>query len=118
MIGACRYSYAGFRHAIRHEAAIRQELALSAVLAPVSAFLHVSLIEHLLLALALLLVVLVEFLNSAIEATVDRISMERHPLAGQAKDLGSAAVLVALVMAALTWGVIVGPLLIRSLRHG
>jgi diacylglycerol kinase (ATP) len=118
LIGACRYSHAGFRHAIRHETAIRQELVLSAILAPVSALLHVSMIEHLLLVLALMLVVLVEFLNSAIEATVDRISTERHPLAGQAKDLGSAAVLVAIVMWALTWGVIVGPLVIRSLRHG
>ncbi len=115
---ACRYSYAGFCHAIRHEAAIREELILLAVLAPVSAMFHVNGIEHLMLVLTMMLVVLVELINSAIEATLDRISIERHPLAGQAKDFGSAAVLVSLAMWALTWGVIVGPLVIRAIRRG
>jgi diacylglycerol kinase (ATP) len=114
LIDACRYSYAGFRHGIQHEAAIREELALLVILTPVSAFLHVSVMEHLLLVLSMLLVVLVEFMNSAIESTIDRISTDRHPLAGRAKDLGSAAVLISLAMWALTWGVIVGPLLVHS----
>lgn len=116
MANACRYSWAGFRHAIRNEAAIREELVLLAVLTPVSAAMHVSAAEHLILVLTMMLVVLVEFLNSAIESTVDRISKERHPLAGQAKDLGSAAVLIALAMCALSWLVIAGPLVARSIQ--
>jgi diacylglycerol kinase (ATP) len=114
LVDACRFSYAGLRHAVRHEAAIRQELILLAVLTPVSALLHVSAVEHVMLVLSMMLVVLVEFLNSAIESTVDRISTDRHPLAGQAKDLGSAAVLISLLMWALTWGAIVGPVVIRA----
>jgi diacylglycerol kinase (ATP) len=81
-----------------------------ALLTPVSLCLHVGRLEHLLLILSMLLVVLVEFLNSAVESAVDRISTDPHPLSGQAKDLGSAAVLIALIMWALTWGVIAGPL--------
>jgi diacylglycerol kinase (ATP) len=71
----------------------------------------VTTIERLILVLSVLHVLAVELLNSAIEATVDRISIERHPLAGQAKDMGSAAVLVSLAMAALCWVVIAAPLL-------
>jgi diacylglycerol kinase (ATP) len=113
LINACRYSYAGLRHAIRHEVAVREELIAVAILGPASAFLPVTRVEHLILVLALLLVVLVELINSSIEATVDRISQERHPLAGQAKDLGSAAVFIALVMSALSWLVIAGPVVVR-----
>lgn len=115
LVDACRYSHAGFRHAIRNEAAIREELVLLAALTPASAFFHVSATEHVMLVLSMMLVVLVEFLNSAIESAVDRISLELHPLAGQAKDLGSAAVLISLLMWALTWGAIVGPLAIRAI---
>ena len=86
------------------------------VLVPVGVLVPVSDIEHLLLMLSLMLVVLVELVNSAIEATVDRISLEHHPLAGQAKDLGSAAVLTAVLMTGLTWTVIVGPVLLRWWR--
>jgi diacylglycerol kinase (ATP) len=113
---AIGYSFAGFRHAIKHETAIREELIILAVLVPVSAVLPVTDLEHLILVLTMMLVVLVEFLNSAIEATVDRISLERHPLAGQAKDLGSAAVFIAVLMWGLSWLVIVGPVVIRALR--
>lgn len=109
LLDACRYSYAGFRHALRNEAALRQEVLLFVVLAPVSAILQVTRVEHVLLVLVLLLVLLVEFLNSAIEAAVDRVSTEIHPLAAQAKDLGSAAVLLSLLMAAFAWVVIAGP---------
>jgi diacylglycerol kinase (ATP) len=116
LAAALRYSCAGFRHAIRREAAIRQELIALAVLVPVSAALPVSNLEHLLLVLTAMLVVLVEFVNSAIESTVDRISLERHPLAGQAKDLGSAAVLIAVLMWGLTWLVIAGPVVVRLVR--
>jgi len=108
-------SYSGFRCALKHEALL-QELILLVVLAPASLLFRVSTVEHLLLVLSMLVVVLVEFLNTAIESTVDRISLELHPLAGQAKDLGSAAVLVSIVMWALTWGVILGPQAIRLIR--
>ena len=113
---AIRYSYAGFRHAIRHEAPIREELIALTILVPVSAVLSLSNLEHLILVLTTMLVVLVEFLNSAIETTVDRISLEPHPLAGQAKDLGSAAVFIAVLMWGLTWLVIVGPLVMGLFR--
>ncbi|HWA88060.1 MAG TPA: diacylglycerol kinase [Opitutus sp.] len=112
LLAALRNSWAGLRHAARHETAIRQELIALAILAPASAFLPVRKLEHLILVLAMLLVLLVEFLNSAIESTVDRISLEHHPLAGRAKDLGSAAVLIALLMCGLAWLVIAGPLVL------
>jgi diacylglycerol kinase (ATP) len=110
---ACRYSYDGARHAVKHEAAIRQELIALAVLVPLAALLPVSRIEHLILVLSMMLVVCVEFLNSAIEAAVDHTSVEIHPLAKQAKDLGSAAVGIAVLMSGLCWTVIALPLLFR-----
>jgi diacylglycerol kinase (ATP) len=113
LANALRYSAAGFRHAIRHEVAIREELIVLAILVPVSAVLPISNLEHLILVLTMMLVVLVEFLNSAIESAVDRVSLERHPLAARAKDLGSAAVLIAVLMWGLSWVVIVGPLAVR-----
>lgn len=106
---------AGLRHAIRGEAAIREELVACVVLIPAAVLLPVTALERLLLVLSMLLVLLTEFLNSAVEAAIDRISLERHPLSGQAKDLGSAAVAVALLMSALCWAVIAGPLALRWL---
>lgn len=106
---AWRQSIAGLRHAARGEAAFRQELVGALVLVPVALLLPVTTLERLVLVLSILNVLAIELLNSAIEATVDRISIERHPLAGQAKDMGSAAVLVALAMTALCWIVIAGP---------
>jgi diacylglycerol kinase len=94
---------------MEREAAIRQELFACAVLIPAAVLLPVPAVERLLIILSMLLVVLTEFLNSAIEAAIDRISLDRHPLSGQAKDLGSAAVAVALLMSALCWIVIAGP---------
>jgi diacylglycerol kinase (ATP) len=111
-----RYSMAGFRYALKNEASIRQELLALAVLTPVSMFLHVGRLEHLILFVSMLLVVMVEFLNSAIEAAVDRISLEKHPLAGQAKDLGSAAVFVSLLIWGACWAAIVGPLVFGAIR--
>lgn len=108
---AWRHSIAGFRHATRSEAAFRQELLGAVVLVPVALLLPIARTERLVLVLSVLFVLVVELLNSAIEATVDRISVEHHPLAGQAKDMGSAAVFVALAMAALAWVVLVGPVL-------
>ena len=111
LAGALRYSIAGFRHATRHEAAFQQEVLVSLLLLPAALLLPVSALERLILVVSMLFVIVVELLNSAIEATVDRISAERHPLAGQAKDMGSAAVLVALVMSLLCWTVIAGPVI-------
>ncbi|OGR86919.1 MAG: hypothetical protein A3A86_06535 [Elusimicrobia bacterium RIFCSPLOWO2_01_FULL_60_11] len=111
------FSCAGFRHAIRNGAAMRQELTAAAILVPVSVLLPVSGMERLALVSSMMLVLLVELLNSAIEATVDRISMEHSPLAGQAKDMASAAVLVALLMSGLCWAVIAGPVAVRWFRH-
>jgi diacylglycerol kinase (ATP) len=109
LAAAWRCSLAGLRHALRNEAAFRQEVFVSALLLLPAALLPVGRLDRLILILSLLLVMVVELLNSAIEATVDRISTERHPLSGLAKDLGSAAVAVALVMSALCWLVIAGP---------
>jgi diacylglycerol kinase (ATP) len=105
---------AGFRYALKNEASIRQELLAIAVLTPVSAAFHVSRLEHLILIVSMLLVLMVELLNSAIEAAVDRVSLDEHPLAGQAKDLGSAAVFVSLLIWGACWAAVVGPLVVGA----
>ena len=113
LINATRYSWQGFRAGFRHEAAFREECLLALVLMPTALFLPVTIIEKVLLVNAVLLVLLVEILNSAIEAVVDRIGLERHPLAGRAKDMGSGAVLIALAMALVAWGFIALPAVVR-----
>lgn len=105
------YSVEGFKAAWRNEFAFRQELLVAVPLAIVALFLPVSALEKLALIGVLILVLMVELINSSIEAVVDRVSFERHPLSKNAKDLGSAAVCLALLLAAATWGVIVLPLL-------
>lgn len=113
---ALRASLAGLAHAARDEAAFRSEVAMAAILTPLAVVLPVPAIERLLLVLSVLFVIVVELLNSAVEATVDRISMDRHPLSGQAKDLGSAAVAVAIGMSAASWIVIAGPVVVGWIR--
>ncbi|MBL1378053.1 diacylglycerol kinase [Zobellella iuensis] len=108
LIRALGYSRQGLASAWRFEAAFRQECALALILVPVALFWHPGLVPTLLLIASLLLVMIVELLNSAIEAVVDRIGPEHHELAGRAKDIGSAAVLLALVLAALVWLGILG----------
>lgn len=103
---ATRYSAQGLLHAWRNEAAFRQELALSLVLLPLALVLGQNAVEVLLLVGSCLLVLIVELLNSAIEATVDRVGQEHHELSGRAKDLGSAAVSLSLALVAVTWGTI------------
>ena len=103
LLEATRYSIAGLAEAARHEAAFRQELLLAAVLVPLGLFLGKTGLERALLVGSVLLVLVVELLNSAVEATVDRISLEKHPLAKRAKDLGSAAVMLSLVMLGTVW---------------
>jgi diacylglycerol kinase (ATP) len=93
----------GFEGAFRHEAAFRQELVLALVVIPTGLWLGQSGVERALLIAPMLLVLAIELVNSAVEATVDRIGFEHHELAGLAKDLGSAAVFVALVLLAVVW---------------
>jgi diacylglycerol kinase (ATP) len=106
IMAAAGYSRDGLLAAFRGEAAFRQLVALHAVLIPVSLFCPVSQSGHALMIAACLLSLIVELLNSAIEAVVDRISEESHPLSKNAKDMGSAAQLIALILVAVVWGAI------------
>ncbi|QEL66047.1 diacylglycerol kinase [Oryzomicrobium terrae] len=103
---ALHYSLAGLRAAYACEDAFRQEVHLAAVLVPLAFFLPVAGVERGVMVGSILLVLVVELLNSAVEAAVDRVSLEHHRLAKRAKDIGSAAVLIALVNVALVWGCI------------
>ncbi|MGA7985951.1 MAG: diacylglycerol kinase [Burkholderiales bacterium] len=103
LINAARYSLSGLAEAARHEDAFRQELILAAVLVPLGLWLGSNGLERALLAGSVLAVLVVELLNSAVEATVDRISLENHRLAKRAKDMGSAAVMLSLLSAAAVW---------------
>ncbi len=106
IINAAGYSWLGLKAAWRTEAAFRQEVMLAAVLLPLALVLGENGVERALLISVCLVVVIVELLNSAVEAVVDRIGPEHHPLAGAAKDLGSAAVFVSLLMVVLVWGLV------------
>jgi diacylglycerol kinase (ATP) len=103
IINACAYSLDGLKAAFRHEHAFRQEVVLAAVLIPLALWLPASGIGKALMIGSVLLVLIVELLNSAIEAVVDRVSLEKHDLAKRAKDIGSAAVMMALVNLAIVW---------------
>ncbi|HYL18757.1 MAG TPA: diacylglycerol kinase [Burkholderiales bacterium] len=100
------YSVEGFKAAYRHEDAFRQECLLAIVLIPLACFMPASGVGKALMIASILLVLIVELLNSAVEATVDRISLENHQLAKRAKDIGSAAVFVSLVNVAVVWGLV------------
>src|SRR5690349_3158290 len=106
ILNASGYSLDGLRAAFTGEAAFRQLVLLNVILIPLSFFLNVSRVEQALLIAVCLLALIVELLNSAVEAAIDRISLERHPLSKNAKDMGSAAQFVALSMIALVWAVI------------
>ncbi len=103
LLNATRFSLEGIAEAARREEAFRQELVLAVVLVPLGLWLGSDGVERTLLVGSILLVLIVELLNSAIEATIDRVSLEEHALAKRAKDYGSAAVMFALVLAASTW---------------
>lgn len=103
---ALHYSMAGFQAAYQHEDAFRMELLAAALAIPLALWLPVGNIGKALLVGSILLVLLVELINSAIEATVDRISLENHDLAKRAKDIGSAAVLMSLLNAAVIWALV------------
>jgi len=106
LINAVGYSVDGLRSAYRLESAFRQELALAAVLIPAALLLRVAPSGRALLLASVILVLIVEILNSAIEATIDRISLDNHELARRAKDLGSAAVMLSLVCMVTVWAVV------------
>ncbi|GIU27065.1 diacylglycerol kinase [Shewanella schlegeliana] len=109
IIRATGFSIQGLKLAWQHEAAFRQELILAAIMLPIALLVDVTTVERVLLLLGLFLVLIVELLNSAIEAVVDRISDEHHPLSGQAKDIASAAVFMSLAFCGLTWAIILLP---------
>ena len=106
LINALRYSISGFDSAFRHEEAFRQEALLAVVLIPIALFLDVGGIAKALLVSSVIAVLIVELLNSAVEAAVDRISLENHRLAKRAKDIGSAAVFLSLMNVMVVWGLI------------
>lgn len=103
---ALNYSMHGFRAAYQHEDAFRMELLAAALAIPLALWLPVGNLGKALMVSSILLVLLVELINSAIEATVDRISLEDHDLAKRAKDIGSAAVLISLINAAAVWALV------------
>lgn len=104
IIKAAGYSWQGLRAAWRNEAAFRQEGVMTIVAIAIACWLDVDPVTRLLLIGSVVLVMIVEIINSAIEALVDRVGTEYHELSGRAKDMGSAAVLIALIFAAVTWG--------------
>lgn len=106
LINAFGYSLQGFSAAFKHEDAFRQEVFMALILIPLAFYLGAGAVEQALMIASVLLVLIVELLNSAVEAAVDHTSTERHPLAKQAKDIGSAAVFIALMIVAVVWGLI------------
>ena len=111
---ALHNSWNGIIFAVREESAFRQELTLAACLLPLSILFPFSAMERLLLIGSVVLVLIVELLNSSIEAAIDRISFEPHGLSKRAKDYGSAAVMLALIMCALVWITLGGRMLLRA----
>jgi diacylglycerol kinase (ATP) len=103
LIDATRFSIYGFKAAWRDEAAFRQELIAVLILLPLAFWLGTTALQRAVLIFSALLMLIVELLNSAIEAVVDRIGLEDHPLSGQAKDMGSAAILVTLIAGGAVW---------------
>lgn len=116
IVKAAQYSEQGFRSAWRDEAAFRQELVLVLLLAPLTLWLPLPRIDTVLLLALMGLVLVAELLNSGLEAIVDMASPDIHPLAAKAKDCGSAAVFVALVVLAGAWLALAGPMVVGMLR--
>ena len=103
LLNACRFSWQGLRVCYRYEEAFRQEVWLLLVAVPLAIWLGETAIERVLLIGSLLVLLIVELLNSAVEAAIDRIGSEQHPMSGRAKDMGSAAVLLAIIHVVLVW---------------
>lgn len=106
ILRATKFSAQGLAQAWQHEAAFRQELVLVLLLVPVAAWLGQTALERAVLIGCCLIVLIVELINSAIEATIDRHGDEHHELSGRAKDMGSAAVFISLLLVAVVWGLI------------
>jgi diacylglycerol kinase (ATP) len=115
LVKALGHSLDGLAAAFREERSFRLEVLAALVLLPVACFVPVTLLERGLLVAAVLGVMVVELLNSSVEAAIDRISMDLHPLSKRAKDTGSAAVLLAVITALVVWGAITGPLLVAAI---
>jgi diacylglycerol kinase (ATP) len=109
---AAKNSWCGLVYAFREESAFRQELTLLVLLTPIAFALPISLLEKSLLLSSLVMVLVIELLNSSVEAAIDRISFEHHDLSKRAKDFGSAAVMLALVVATLLWAAVCTPLIL------
>ena len=109
ILNATQYSLDGFKAAYQNEAAFRQIVWMNMVLIPTSCLLDVSRVEHVLMVVVCLFALIVELFNSAIEAVVDRVSLDKHPLSKIAKDMGSAAQFVALAIIFFTWLIILLP---------
>ena len=107
LLNAFGYSMAGIKAAYQNEDAFRQEVLMAIVLIPLALYLGDTAIARALMIGSVMLVIIVELLNSAIEATVDRISLENHDLAKRAKDIGSAAVLLGLLNLVVVWGLLI-----------
>ncbi len=106
MVKATEYSIKGFQSAWRHESAFRQECTIGAILLPFAFLLGETLVQTALLIGVCVIVLITELLNSAVEATIDRMGEELHDLAGRAKDMSSAAVALSLVLVWVTWGLV------------
>lgn len=106
ILRATKFSAQGLAQAWRHEAAFRQEVALTLVLTPIALWLGRTAVERILLIGVCLIVIIVELVNSAIEAAIDRHGAEQHELSGRAKDLGSAAVFISLILVLLVWAAV------------
>ena len=109
ILNAFGFSMAGFRDCFRHEEAFRQEVFVLLLLVPAGLWLGNGPVERALLVGSLLVVPIVELLNSAVEASVDRVGLERHELSRRAKDIASAAVFLSIVLAALVWALVLAP---------
>lgn len=109
ILNAFGFSIAGFRDCFRHEEAFRQEVFVLLLLVPAGLWLGNGPVERALLVGSLLVVPIVELLNSAVEANVDRVGLERHELSRRAKDIASAAVFLSIVLAALVWVLVLAP---------
>jgi len=107
IIKASSCSLQGFKVAFKYESAFRQELLLALMLLPASFYVGNNALQVAVLISCLVLLLIVEIINSAIEAVVDRVGLEHHELSGRAKDLGSAAVCLALLLVAITWGTMI-----------
>jgi diacylglycerol kinase (ATP) len=110
---AAKNSWCGIVYAFQEESAFRQELTLLIVLAPIAFFLPISPLEKCGLIASLIMVLVVELLNSSVEAAIDRISFEHHDLSKRAKDFGSAAVMLTLIIAALLWITVCAPIVMK-----